>query len=383
MNAIEGALRGDAPARETRPQGVAAGHARKERYAVRYLGVLLVFAPVAIVGSIAGLSPTLLFVASALAVIPTAGVLGRATEELAAHTGPRLGGLLNATLGNAAELIITLFAIRAGLLDLVKASITGSILGNVLLVTGASVLAGGVKHGVQRFNRTHAGVNATQLLLAVLALTIPSLFFFAHTETSGPVESLSLGTAVAMIAVYALGLRFAFRSSGPEPALAREVEAEHPGTWTVRRSLLALLAATALIAWLSEILVGSVEHTTRALGLSEFFIGIIVVPLVGNVAEHAVAVQAAWKNKMELAMAVSVGSSLQIALFVAPVLVFVSLLMGHPLTLVFKPVEIVALSAGVLIAAFVSQDGETNWLEGAQLLIVYLILALAFFFVPA
>ncbi len=350
---------------------------------MKYLNLLLIFALVAIIGSLVGLSPTLLFIASALAVIPTAGVLGRATEELAAHTGPRIGGLLNATLGNAAELIITLFAIRAGLLDLVKASITGSILGNVLLVTGASVLAGGIKNGVQHFDRTHAGVNATQLLLAILALMIPSLFFFAHTETAGPVESLSLGTAVAMIVVYALGLLFAFRYTSPEPALAQEVEAEHPGSWSIGKSVAVLLAATVLIAWLSEILVGSVEHTTQTLGLSEFFIGIIVVPLVGNVAEHVVAMQAAWKNKMELSMAVSIGSSLQIALFVAPVLVFVSLLMGHPLTLVFNPFEIIALFAGVLIGAFVSQDGETNWLEGVQLLGVYVILALAFFFVPA
>jgi Ca2+:H+ antiporter len=349
---------------------------------MKYLSLLLIFAPVAIIGSFLGLSPTLLFAASALAVIPAAGILGRATEELAVHTGPRLGGLLNATLGNAAELIITLFAIRAGLLDLVKASITGSILGNVLLVMGLSVLLGGIKNGVQRFDRTHAGVNATQLLLAVLALMIPSLFFFAHTETTGPVESLSLGTAVAMIVIYALGLIFAFRYTSPEPALAQEVEAEHPGSWSVRRSVVILLAATALIVWLSEILVGAVEHTTEALGLSEFFIGIIVVPLVGNVAEHVVAVQAAWKNKMELSMAVSIGSSLQIALFVAPVLVFVSLLMGNPLTLVFNPFEIVALFAGVLIGALVSQDGETNWLEGAQLLALYAILALAFLFVP-
>ena len=350
---------------------------------MRYLYVLLIFAPVAIAGSFAGLPPTLLFVASALAVVPAAGILGHATEELAAHTGPRLGGLLNATLGNAAELIITLFAIRAGLVDLAKASITGSILGNVLLVTGASVLVGGLRNGPQRFDRTHAGVNATQLLLAVFALTIPSLFFYSHRETAGPVESLSLGTAAAMVVVYALGLTFAFRYATPEPALAREVEREERGRSRVGRSLAALLASTALIAWLSEILVGSVEHATRALGLSEFFIGIIVVPLVGNVAEHAVAAQAAWKDRMELSMAVSVGSSLQIALFVAPVLVFVSVLFGHPLTLVFNPFEIVALFAGALIAALVSQDGETNWLEGAQLLGVYLILALAFLFLPA
>ena len=350
---------------------------------MKYLSILLIFAPVAILGRLLGWPPTLLFVASALAVIPTAGILGQATEELAARTGPRLGGLLNATLGNAAELIITIFAIRSGLLELVKASITGSIIGNILLVMGMSILVGGIKNGQQRFNRTHAGVNATQLILGVAALAIPSLFFFAHEETSGPVEWLSMGTAVAMLAIYAAGLIFGFRRTGPEPELARETQQEHHGGWSLRRSVAFLVGATILIAVLSEVLVGAVEYTVSALGISEFFIGIIVVPLVGNVAEHAVAVQAAWKNKMELSMAVSLGSSLQIALFVAPLLVFVSLLMGNPLTLVFNKFEIVALFAGSLIAALVAQDGETNWLEGAQLLSVYAILALAFFFLPA
>ncbi len=347
---------------------------------MKYVNVLLLLAPVAIIGRFVGMSPTLLFILSALAVIPTAGILGHATEEIAAHTGPRIGGLLNATLGNAAELIITLFAIRAGLMELVKASITGSIIGNLLLVMGLSVLVGGLKNGVQRFDRTHAGVNATQLLLAVFALVIPSLFFFAHTETYGPVEYLSIGTAIAMLLVYALGLLFAFRYTSPEPELGQAVEEAHHGGWSVRKSVAYLLGSTVLIAILSEILVGSVEHTVSAWGISEFFIGIIVVPLVGNVAEHAVAVQTALKNKMELSMAVSIGSSLQIALFVAPVLVFISLLMGNRLTLVFNQFEIIALFSGIMVAALISQDGETNWLEGAQLLGLYLILALAFFF---
>ncbi len=347
---------------------------------MKYLNVLLIFAPIAILGRFLGWSPTIIFVTSSLAVIPTAGLLGQATEELAVHTGPRVGGLLNATLGNAAELIITLFAIRAGLLQLVKASITGSILGNILLVMGLSILAGGLKNGVQRFDRTQAGANAVQLILAVLALMIPSLFFFAHTETNGPVESLSIGTAIAMLVIYVLGLVFAFRFINPEPALGQEAQAEHHGAWPIRKSVLYLLGATVLIAVLSELLVASVEPTVAALGVSEFFIGIIVVPLIGNVAEHLVAVQTALKNKMELSMAVSLGSSLQIALFVAPVLVFVSLLLGNPLTLVFNQFEIVALFAGSIIAAFVAMDGESNWLEGAQLLVLYVILALAFFF---
>lgn len=349
---------------------------------MKYLYLLLFFVPVAIVGSFLHWPETLLFATSALAVIPVAGILGQATEELAAHTGPRLGGLLNATLGNAAELIITLFAIRAGLLDLVKASITGSIIGNILLVMGLSVLLGGLKNGTQTFDRRHAGVNATQLLLAVFALMVPSLFFFAHTETTGPVESLSIGAAVAMLVIYGLGLIFAFRYTSPEPELAQETVEEHHGAWSIRKSLIYLLVATVAIAWLSEILVGAVEHTVATLGVSEFFIGIIVVPLVGNVAEHMVAVQTALKNKMELSMAVSIGSSLQIALFVAPVLVFISLLIGNRLTLVFNRFEIIALFAGTLIGALVSQDGETNWLEGAQLLALFIILALAFFFLP-
>ncbi len=348
---------------------------------MKYLNALLVFALVAIVGSFLGWSPTLLFVSSALAVIPAAGILGQATEEIARRTGPRLGGLLNATLGNAAELMITLFAIQAGLLDLVKASITGSILGNVLLVLGLSTLLGGAKNGIQRFDRRHAGHNATQLMMAVLALVIPSLFFFSKQEAQGPVEWLSLGTAFAMLLIYVLGLFFALRVlQAGEPGIEREIKADHRGGWSVRRSALLLLLATGLIAWLSEILVGAVEHTVAALGVSEFFIGIIVVPLVGNVAEHAVAVRTAWKNKMELSLAVSLGSSLQIALFVAPLLVFISLAMGHPLTLVFNQFEIIALAGAAIIASMVANDGESNWMEGAQLLTVYTILAMAFLF---
>ncbi len=347
---------------------------------MKWVNILFIFAPIAILGELLGWSPNLLFITSALAIIPTAGLLGQATEELAVRTGPRVGGLLNATLGNAAELIITIFAIRAGLLDLVKASITGSIIGNILLVMGASILVGGLKNGKQHFNRTEAGVNATQLLLAVLALAVPSLFFFAHTENYGPVEWLSLGTAAAMLLIYILGLLFVFRSSETNAAIVHEVEHGNGAPWPIRKALVVLGVATVLIAVLSEVLVGGVEYIAETMHISEFFIGIIVVPLVGNVAEHLVAVQAAYKNKMDLSMTVSLGSSLQIALFVAPVLVFLSLLMGNPLTLVFNQFEIIAMFGGTLIAAFVALDGESNWLEGAQLLALYIILALAFFF---
>ncbi|MGB9592614.1 MAG: calcium/proton exchanger [Anaerolineae bacterium] len=342
---------------------------------------LMVAAPVAILGDLLGWDPAVVFVLAAVALIPLAGLLGRATEELAAHTGPRLGGLLNATLGNAAELIITIFAIRAGLLELVKASITGSILGNILLVLGLAMFLGGLRNGVQSFDREHAGMNATMMILAVIALIVPSVF--SHTidlvDHHG-VEALSIGVAIAMLVLYALSLVYAF-VPGRAPAEAREHAPTH-APWSVRKSLLYLLLATVLVAWLSEVLVGVAEPVVEVWGISEFFLGIVIIPLVGNVAEHLVAVQAAWKNQMELGMAVAVGSSLQIALFVAPLLVFISLLFGNPLTLVFNEFELVTLAGAALVAGIVALDGRSNWLEGAQLLAVYVITALAFYFLP-
>jgi len=346
---------------------------------VRYLNLLLAGVPLAIIGSFLHWSPSLLFWIAAIGVIPLAGLMGEATEELAAYAGPRVGGLLNATLGNAAELIITIFAIREGLLELVKASITGSILGNILLVIGLSLLLGGLRHGRQQFDRSHAGISATMMILAIVALAIPSLFFFASEATSGPVESLSLGVAMAMILVYVLGLIFSLnKQSGHQTT-------RHAGSYYrqgLLRALGLLVISTIFIAWLSEILVGAVEHTVAAMGLSEFFLGIIIVPLVGNVAEHLAGVQSAVKNQMELSLSISIGSSLQVALFVVPVLVFVSLLLGHALTLVFNQFELIALFGASLVAALVALDGESNWLEGAQLLVVYLIIGLAFFYLP-
>jgi Ca2+:H+ antiporter len=345
---------------------------------LRYLYILLVFLPVAILGEFLHWSPTLVFAASSLAIVPLAGIMGEATEALAHRTGPRLGGLLNATLGNAAELIITIFAIREGLLELVLASITGSILGNVLLVLGFSVLFGGLKNGAQRFDRSHAGINSTMLILAVIALAVPSLF--SHTiQQSDPlaVEYLSLGVASVMIVIYALSLLYSMRLGGGR----HEAQGEPGGkTWSIRKVVGFMVASTALIAWLSEILVGAVEPVVASLGVTEFFLGIILIPLVGNVAEHLVGVQVAVKNQMELSLSISIGSSLQVALFVAPLLVFISMLFGHHLTLVFNQFELVALVAAVIIAALVSLDGESNWLEGAQLLVVYVIIAMAFFY---
>ena len=343
------------------------------------LNLLLIFVPLAIGAELLHASPTWVFAFAALGVIPLAGLIGEATEELAAHTGPRLGGLLNATLGNAAELIITIFAIRAGLLELVKASITGSILGNLLLVLGLSIVAGGIKHGRQRFDRTQAGLNGTMLILAVIAILVPSIFGHAIEPDHEAVEGLSISVAVVMIMVYGLGIFYSFTSGEADPLSHAAVDVTR---WSARTSLFVLLISTAGIAWLSEVLVGSVEHVTENLGLSEFFVGIIIVPIVGNVAEHLVAVQVALKNRMELSLAISLGSSLQIALFVAPVLVFISLLMGNPMDLIFNQFELIALAAASLIAALVALDGESNWLEGAQLLVVYIVLAIAFFFLP-
>lgn len=352
---------------------------------MRYLRWLLLLIPVAVLAELLHWGEVVLFVAAAVAVIPLAGFMGAATEALAEKTGPRLGGLLNATLGNAAELIITLFAIKAGLLDLVKASLIGSIMGNVLLVMGLSILAGGLKNGVQKFDRSHVGVDATLTILAVIALSIPSFFNAAIEPDTLRVEELSLTTAFAMIVVYVLAIIYSLRSrTQAEVESGPAVPPSHSGPhWSTRQALGILVLATAGIALMSEFLISSVEPVTQQLGFSEFFVGIIIIPLIGNVAEHLVAVQVAIKNQMDLSLSIALGSSLQIALFVAPVLVFVSLLLGNPLTLEFNGFEVLALTAAGLIAVFVALDGESNWLEGAMLLAVYIILALAFFFLPS
>ncbi len=346
------------------------------------LNFLLVAFPLAILAKIQNWNSIWIFSLSAIGVIPFAGLIGESTEALASYTGPKLGGLLNATLGNAAELIITLTAIRAGLLELVKASITGSILGNLLLVMGFAMLLGGIKNGKQKFDRRQAGNHAILLTLSVLALVVPSLSSHSIGQEGDPdVEALSLGVAGVVIILYFLGILYSFRSIQSPltyPPENRTLQLQ----WPLGVSLIILALATVGVAWLSELLVGSVENVISKFGLSEFFLGIILIPIVGNVAEHLVAVQMAHRNQMDLSMEIALSSSLQIALFVAPLLVFVSLFMGHPLTLIFNQFELLALGAGVLIAALVSADGESNWLEGSALLAVYLILGLAFFFLP-
>jgi len=343
---------------------------------------LLLFFPLAVIGEWNSWSPVLVFTFSALAVVPLAGLIGEATESLANFTGPKIGGLLNATLGNAAELIITLTAIRAGFLDLVKASITGSILGNLLLVLGFSMLVGGIKNGTQTFDRKQAGNHAILLILAVMALVIPSIF--SHSigdEGSLKVEVLSLGVAGIIILLYLFGLIYNFRSA--TSPITYSVETHHNHTHApVKQAIFLLAIATFGVVLMSEILVQAVESVVTALGLSEFFLGIILIPIIGNVAEHLVAVQVAARNQMELSVEIALSSSSQIALFVAPLLVYLSLAMGNPLTLIFNQFELIALGAGVIISALVSMDGESNWLEGFALVAVYLILGLAFFLMP-
>ncbi len=320
--------------------------------------------------------PTLLiFAVTALALVGLAWVLGQATESLGAHSGPRIGGILNATFGNAAELIITIFALSAGLTTVVKASIVGSIIGNVLFVLGASLLLGGLKNGTQTFSATIAGVNASMLAIVAAALSLPTIF--AATTPGTPPTSLSVEVAVVMFVLYILYLIFVFRS--PE---GQGGGPEHEPQFSRVLSFVVLFVATAAVAYVSEAFVGALEPLTEEVGLSELFVGIIIVPVVGNIAEHIVGVQIAYKNQLDFSMGISLGSSIQVALLVTPLLVFLGPLLGHPLRLVFTPLELGALAAAVIITGFVALDGKSNWLEGAMLLGVYIISALAFFFSP-
>jgi len=326
---------------------------------------------------------TLVFLVSCLAIVPLAGWLGRATEELARRTGEGVGGLLNATFGNAAELIIALAALKEGLYPVVKASLTGSIIGNVLLVFGASVLAGGIKYKTQRFNVTGARAQATLLTLAAIALVMPAGFHaLAGPQGFAREDRLSFAIALVLLAAYAAHLVFSLVTH-KQLFAGDEGGAGHAPEWSLRKALLVLAGSTALIAWISEILVGSVEAAAASLGMTRIFLGVVVVAIVGNAAEHSTAVIMALKNRMEISLGIAVGSSLQIALFVAPLLVLASRVIGpRPMDLVFTPAEVLAVFVAVLITGQIASDGESNWLEGAQLLAVYLILGIVFFFLP-
>ena len=347
--------------------------------------LLLLAVPAAFVLRIVGTRPIWLFACSAVAIIPLAGLMGEATEQLADRLGPGVGGLLNATFGNAAELIIGLFALFKGYDEVVKASLTGSILGNVLLVLGASLLAGGIKHNTQFFNRTAAGVGATMLMLAAFGLLVPAIFHELPEVSARDLaleHELSVGVATILILTYMAHLVFSLithkRLFNPE----REKLASQETRWSGRAAAAVLVVATVLVALMSEMLVGTVEHASHFLGMNQVFVGVVVVAIVGNAAEHSTAVLVALKNQMDLAVGIALGSALQIALFVAPVLVFASYLRPTPLDLRFTSLEVLAVILGVLIARMVAEDGESNWLEGLMLLSVYAILSLAFFFLP-
>jgi Ca2+:H+ antiporter len=347
--------------------------------------LLLLFVPAAIGAELIHASPVVIFVLAALAIVPLSGYLGRATEEIAAYTGPTLGGLLNATLGNMAELIIAVLALRAGLVDLVKASITGSILGNLLLVLGLAQLVGGIRHKVQRFNINLAGLSISLLVMAVIGLVIPALFHATHVDpTRELTRRVSVGVAVLLIVGYCLSLLYTMGTHKAVFVEATDVAyAEHPeahAAWSKGRSLAVLVASAAFVGWLSEILVGSTEEAIKHVGLSQIFVGLIIVPIIGNAAEHSSAVLMAMRNRMDLAVSIAIGSSAQVALLIAPVLVFVGLALGQPMDLAFSAFEVVSVALAVAVASTVVRDAESNWLEGAFLLLVYGMLAVAFFY---
>ena len=351
-----------------------------------WLLLLLVFIPVALVLEyVVHASALWIFLASSAAIIPLAALMGRATEQLAERLGEGVGGLLNATFGNAAELIIAIVALRAGLFDLVKASITGSIIGNILLVFGASALWGGVKYQRQQFNQTAAGLSSTLLVLSAVALVIPAIFHMVVPPTAGLAErTLSVEISVVLMVTYVLSLFFSLRthkhlyvgSPGPHTD-------ELTQTTSTGKSIGLLVAATAGVALMSELLVGAVEETAKVFGMNEVFVGVILVALIGNAAEHSSAIMMAGKNKMDTAITIAVGSSIQVALFVAPVLVFLSYLIApQPMDLRFTTLEVVAVGISVWIMSLIAQDGESHWMEGVQLLAVYVILGLAFYWLP-
>jgi Ca2+:H+ antiporter len=343
--------------------------------------VMLLAVPAALAAEYLLHSPAVvIFGLSCLAVLPLAGFMGDATEHLSARTGPTIGGLLNATFGNAAELIIAIVALQAGLVDLVKASITGSIIGNLLLILGLSLVAGGVRRSELKFNRTTAGMSATMLAAAVVGLVFPALFHATHVEPARLSElRLSEGVAFILILTYGFSLLFSLKTH--KWVVASEPHPLEQPTWSVARAVTVLALATVGIAVMSEILVGATRGVTASLPLTETFLGLIIIPFIGNAAEHATAILVARKGQIDLALQISLGSSTQIALLVAPVLVFVGVVMGRNMNLVFSPFEVMAVGLATLVTAISTLDGESHWFEGVQLLAVYAMIAVAAFFV--
>ena len=346
---------------------------------MKILKFMLLFVPISFIGKFLNFSPTIMFILAALSIIPLAGIMGEGTEEISFYTGPKIGGFLNATFGNATELIISFFALQSGLFEVVKSSIAGSIIGNILLVLGASMFIGGLKHKTQNFNINVVETTSSMLLFSLIGLCVPA--FFTHTINPNLLntryEGLSLVVAIVMFILYILSLIFSFFTHKDLYATTTEEEG-HESKWSLKKSIAILIIATVIIAIESEFLVGGIEDITSKLGLSEFFVGIILIPIIGNAAEHSTAITMALKNKMDVAIEIALGSSLQIILFVAPVLIFLSLLFT-PMSIIFNPFELVSLIASVIIANKVASDGQSNWLEGAQLMAVYFIIAAGFF----
>ncbi len=376
---------------------------------------MLIFVPLAVIAEyVLHAPPTVIFLFSALSLIPLAAFMGEATEELTIHTGPRIGGLIQATLGNAAELIIATVALKNHQIELVKASVTGSIIGNVLLVLGLSLFLGGLKHGPQRFDRTLTGLAASMMLLAVIGLIVPTLFEVLqqiahpgtpvqvfHTETDDPqLIVISLGVAGVLMGIYVLSMIHLLTGGGEEspvhvgeesPVHAGEEShayaagtrepVEHTAKWDVKTAVGVLAGVTIAIVFMSEFLVDTVDPVAQSLGIRPLFLGVIIVPIVGNVAENAVAIVAARKNNLDLTMSIAFGSSMQVVLFVTPLLVFASLLFGQTMTLFFNLFEVAALGLSVMLATSISLDGESNWLEGATLIALWMIVGLGFFFI--
>jgi Ca2+:H+ antiporter len=339
---------------------------------------LLVLVPVAIVLEVAGGPDLAIFLTSAGAILPPAGVIGRSTEQLALHVGPRLGGLINATFGNVTELILAIFLILEGRVAIVKASLTGSILGNLLLVLGLSFFLGGLKHEEQEYNARSASVHATSLVLAVTGLLMPALFAHGGNHSLIQREVVSGTVAAVLIALYLAALAFTLVT---HEHLFHTPEATEEASWTRGRAIGFLLGSTALVALMSEFLVGSLDTAIGSLGLSEAFVGLILIPIIGNAAEHSSAVMFALRDKVDVTLEIAIGSSTQIALFVAPALVFISLLVGHPMDFVFSTFEVAAVALSTFLVFMISIDGRSNWLEGAQLVGAYGIMAISFYFV--
>ena len=346
------------------------------------LDALLIFIPIAAVLHYSHAPEIWTFVASGIAIIPLAGWMGKATESLSERLGAGIGGLLNATFGNAAEMIIAFQGLRAGLTDVVKASLTGSILGNILLVLGVSILAGGLKYRNQKFNRTAATMSATLMALSAIGLLVPAMFHWVTRGAQGSAErNISLEISIVLFVTYILSLVFALVTH-KDLYLGTSAPHKESASMTSKTAGLVLLVATALIAWMSELLVHAVEPASKSLGLTQVFVGVIAVAIIGNAAEHSTAILVAMKNQMDLAYHIAVGSSMQIALFVAPVLVFLSFAIGQPMDLLFTTFEVITVGMAVAIVCLVANDGEANWMEGVQLLAVYLIFAIAFFYLP-